>query len=139
MNLREWVIGGILFSMMLLGLFVFGGGLASEYDIDVEDNYNDTYNEIASYATELESLQAGLEPSDPEDLGQGDSALGFMARGGWSVIRMTLRIPTTMRTFMIDFSEEYAIPLWASYGLLAIVVALIFFAIAGAVLRSPNL
>lgn len=139
MNLREWVIGFVLFNMVLLGVFAFGGGLASEYDIEVNENYNDSYNRIDRFSTELRNIQNKTNPSDPDDLGDGDSSLLYMARGAGSTIRLMLDIPLIMNDIIIDMASDYGIPKWFVHGILIIIGMLVMAAIAAAVLRSSNI
>jgi len=140
-GLSDWMIGIVLFGMIMTGGFFIVASLGMEYGIPMSSEMNSTFNQMNVIKEDVDTMQTSLNPSDPGELGlsQTGSPWSFLATGGWAILNLFKDMPLMVINIISLIGTTYGIPAWFILGLTLIVSIIIFTSIANVIFRSGQL
>lgn len=126
----------MMFSMIVVGLSVFYGGLANSYGVTAPENMSDNLDASSDLATKAEAMKEGLTKNPL----QGIPVVEYFYTGAaaaWSVLNlMAGTVNVIFSTMSTITSDLFLVPPWAGSMILTILVLVVAFAIASAYLRD---
>jgi len=131
MRLRDIVIMGVVFSMLITAYAGYVAEFTTEYKPNVTVKFNQTYSKLTAFKNETETMQAALNTSEVSSLG---SAF-LWATGAWNVLIMVFRSVDILRVIIGDFVEDFGIPSWVATAVLTIILVIVIFEIVGAIFK----
>jgi hypothetical protein len=143
-KVSDYVIGAILFCIIVIGLttFLYSSGSSPLYNVNFNSEYSDIYNDINNSLDSLSgvSLNASEKIEQTEGV-QITQETGFVSLTAAAID--ALKLPYTAYKIIVttatSVTKVFGIPGWLTGALLAIVISVLAFLILGAILRSENI
>ena len=127
-QLATYIIGIILFSMIIIGSTSFLAGFNQNYNIEVEPGWEDTYNFIDNMTDIGVDTTEILESKDTNWVLSG-------LRMGYSVLKGTFQLPKFMAETLGNMGTRLHLPPWVTNHVVVIITIIIIFIIVAALVR----
>lgn len=133
-RLQHFIIGVLLFSVMIVGFFSFYQDEASYYGVTVDPNYTTSYNLINGSIANITGIATSLQ--DKSESGEGVT-LGVTSLGVGKSALSALSLPfdaiKIIMTLVDDFSAKIGIPAWITNVAITIMIIIVSYMVLGAI------
>lgn len=126
MSLQDFIVGLLLFSIIIFGFALFMGELAVNYDAPFDDDYNDTYNRLTDTVALAQNIEDQVTVNSTV---QDVSATTAAFNGALTAIRSMTAGYTMLNDVIEDFTEELGIPKSFATAFIAVFGIIIVFLI----------
>jgi len=130
---RDILISIILFSMFVVGGFFILGSMAGSYGVPYSDN-SSLYNKMNEVTQTTNIMQSSLSSSGASPIG----FLEYISTGAWQSLKLIINSGGNIKTVVEQIGNDYNIPSFFIYGLLAIVSITIIFGIISSIFRKKT-
>ena len=135
--LRDIVIAFLLVGMMAFSGFSFMSGLNDYYNVDIDSEYSQLYDDIknntlttsSDISTQIEEKVEGGE--DLTDI----TTLGFIGNVAIEIIKLPFKLIKNIPNMLTPIAILLHIPTWALTGILGIISIVVSFIILGAIFK----
>lgn len=130
-QLAKYMIGLMLFSMIIIGTTMFLRGFSDNYNIEVEPGWEDSYNFIDNMTTIGDDMTGILESKETNWAVSG-------LRMGYSVLKGALQLPQFMGDIFGKIGTRLGITKetkWVTNYIIIIITMLIIFIITAGLIR----
>lgn len=131
MKIIGFIIGVILFGMIILGSSSFLGGFAENYKVNVSGTWNETYVKLAEMENLTKDFSGELEGGDITKTNWFVSGLEM----GYKALKTSLKMPQYLNAIFQNIGSELHLPSWVANNLLVIFTLIIVFILASALIR----
>ena len=141
-RISDYVIGAILFTLVMAGLVDFMGGLASygPYSVNTSSHFSTFYGEILENSTQ--SYSDVSKPIAKKTEGEGDLIISTAGDSTLKMMYSVIKLPfTSVRyiwTTLTTISVRFGLPIWAVNAIVGLIVVVIGFAILNALFRRDT-
>lgn len=126
-TVSTWVIGTILFSMMIAGSVSILAGYNRGYGVEVPTQLNATYNKLDSINEKTANMTSTFRSSDMSE------AVGFLPRGVITTAMLVFDSFDMGRTFIAQVVSDLGLEGWVLIGLGGILSVFILFLVINAI------
>jgi len=136
-RLQHFIIGLLLFIVMVIGLFSFYTDEASYYNATIDPNYNASYNLINSHLDNITAsgTDFGGRVQSGEGVTIGITALGVGKTMLSALTTLPLDVIKIIITFADDFAAKIGIPAWIVNVAISILMIVAAYMILSAIFR----
>ena len=127
-KIAGFMIGVILFSLIVVGGGQFINNFKVQYDLKVEEGWEAPYDYLGNMTSAGRDMEKILESKDTSWLEGGLSM-------GWSVVKNALGIPKFMKGVMTEAADRLNLPHWFEKYIGTIMVIILLMVIVAALLR----
>jgi len=138
--LRKIIISLIVFSVIFISFNMILGDMATNYGVEVTDEWGDVYNKVENISSLNKDLSRKIENSSTTTEDGLDSAI----RGSYGVLRLTFDSFGLVNDVGDAIANQTGVPTGSGNnlgfimdGFYAIVITIIIFSIVSAVFRNP--
>jgi hypothetical protein len=139
--LRDWLIGLIVFSMIIVGTSTFYISTMNSYNVtntNLRQYSTEDFNQTYSMMDNMEEMSGSMEKAVK---GGGTSWLDtslLVAEGVWVAIQLPFQSINWIITLAGDASKEFGLPSWVGGSAIIILTLAIIFAIMAAAFKVPK-
>ena len=131
MSLQSIIISLIIFSMAIAGMGLYIQDLSDQYNVTIEDDWADTYNQLDSMSNITDEVRENVEGSEITTA----TAFETMSSGGLASLKLVYHSITSVDDIFEDMIREIGLPVWVYHGFLAIFITIISFILLGAIFK----
>ena len=136
MQIRDLLIGLVLFSFIIIGMTTFLGELASNYNTQLEGNYTQTYSRINAISN---TTAIAYDIQEKVEQGEGVSvveSLAVLSSAAFAALKIPFQAIGIIISILNEISKHLGLPSWFLTGFITIIVITITFMILSAILRK---
>ena len=119
--------------MFVVGGFFILGSMAGSYGVPYSDN-SSLYNKMNEVTQTTNIMQSSLSSSGASPIG----FLEYISTGAWQSLKLIINSGGNIKTVVEQIGNDYNIPSFFIYGLLAIVSITIIFGIISSIFRKKT-
>lgn len=133
MKASEFIVVLLLMVMIILGFTTFLGGLAKNYNINVNTSqFESTYNKINETVNLSEQIASGISTSKLDE----SNMFYSMSASAYGSLKLIFKAIGIFNSIIVNIAKTLSIPVWAVTLTIALIGVLITFMIIKAIFRT---
>lgn len=134
--MKNWLIGLVLFSMIIAGISTFYISTTKSYNVtDIDTNFSSTYNVMEGMENMSSEMQAQVSGGSPSFVG----TTILITKGVWTAIQLPFRSIAWVVVMTGDARMQFDLPPWFTGGIVLIVILMLIFAVIAAIFKVKNI
>lgn len=133
MELADYIIGLVLFSMVILGVSSYIGSLGGDYSKDIDTDMNSTYSQMSVISETTKTIQNETIGENAELSWTTFGNLIF--KGPVRAVKLVGESLGVAEGIATDAQKTGYIPSWYAQGIFAIISITVLFLIIGAIIK----
>lgn len=138
-SLKFTLIAILMITGVAVGMFEFSNSLMTAYNVSIEGTvsnteraFNETFGNVSALGNEIQtkiSESGGINVVD---------GIGILTKSALAGIKLPFQLINIVGALINDLTTTLGVPAWVFNLSLAVIVALLVFAVYAAILRTPR-